>query len=333
MEHEETHTKALKGRYPEATAGRHMVTSVPVARAEDLAGDVLDRLKGKDWDTMNYIYVVDDENALKGIVSLTQLFAAEPVTSLKKLMSTKIVAVNPDTDQEEAAILAVQHQKKAIPVVDKRNMLLGVVPPHCILDIMHQEHMEDLLRLVGVRNHASLVERPLQLIKARLPWLFLGLIFGLAGTSIVSLFESALRKELALAFFIPVIVYMADAVGTQTETIFIRKLSQGIVSRASSVSSYVWKEIKIGLSMGLVLGILSLLSVSLLWGNINLALIIAVSMFATISSAVIIAVFIPWLLFKMRKDPAYGSGPFATVIQDIVSLVFYFFIASMFMRL
>ena len=307
-----------------------MVTMVPVARAEDLAGDVLDRLKGKDWDTLNYIYVVDDERVIKGVVSLNQIFAAEASTLLERLMKNEVVTVTPEADQEEAAILAVQHQKKAIPVVDKRNILLGVVPPHCILNIMRQEHMEDLLRLVGVRNHASLVERPLQLIKARLPWLILGLIFATAGSSVVGLFESALRQELALAFFMPLIVYMADAVGTQTETIFIRSLSQGIASRASSVSSYMWKEIKIGLSMGLVLGVLSLLSVSLLWGNINLALIIAVSMFAAISSAVIIAVFIPWLLFKVKKDPAYGSGPFATVIQDIVSLVFYFVIASMF---
>jgi magnesium transporter len=333
MEHAETHTKTLKDRYPEATAGWHMVSRIPVARAEDVAGDVLDRLKGKDWDTINYIYVVDDERVIKGVVSLNQIFAAEPSTLLERLMKNEVVTVTTEADQEEVAVLAVQHQKKAIPVVDKRNRLLGVVPPHCILDIMHQEHMEDLLRLVGVRNHASLVERPLQLIKARLPWLFLGLIFGLAGTSIVSLFESALREELALAFFVPLIVYMADAVGTQTETIFIRSLSQGMISRTSSVSSYVWKEIMVGLSMGIVLGILSLLSVSLVWGNINLALIIAVSMFATISSAVIIAVFIPWLLFKMKTDPAYGSGPFATAIQDIVSLVFYFVIASMFMRL
>ena len=163
MEHAETHTKALKGRYPEATAGRHMVTSVPVAKAEDLAGDVLDRLKGKDWDTMNYIYVVDDERVIKGVVSLNQIFAAEASTLLERLMKHEVVTVTPEADQEEAAILAVQHQKKAIPVVDKRNILLGVVPPHCILNIMHQEHMEDLLRLVGVRNHASLVERPLQL--------------------------------------------------------------------------------------------------------------------------------------------------------------------------
>jgi magnesium transporter len=315
------------GAYPESSAGYNMVRGIPVAKTTDLAGQVIDSLKGSYWDTVNYIYVVDDENVLKGIVSLRFLFAAVPSTPVEKLMETRLITIAPQSDREEAAVLAVRNTKKAIPVVDEKQRLMGVVPPHKILNIMHEEHIEDLLRLVGIVNHATLVERAWKQVKARSPWLLLGLMGGIMAASIVGFFESALKQEMAIAFFIPLIVYMADAVGTQTETIFIRSLSLGIISK---VSSYLYKELKIGLSIGIIFAVISFIFISLSWGKIGLAAIIALSMITTISSAVLIAVFIPWLLFKMKKDPAYGSGPFATVVQDIVSIVFYFIIATAF---
>ena len=313
--------------YPESSAGFYMVRGIPVAKTTDLAGQVIDSLKGSCWDTVNYIYIVDDENVLKGIVSLRLLFAAEPLIPVEKLMETRLITIAPQSDREEAAVLAVRHEKKAIPVIDERQRLMGVIPPHKILNIMHEEHIEDLLRLVGIVNHATLVERAWKQVKARSPWLLLGLMGGIMAASIVGFFESALKQEMAIAFFIPLIVYMADAVGTQTETIFIRSLSLGIISK---VSSYLYKELKIGLSIGIIFAVISFIFISLSWGKIGLAVIIALSMITTICSAVLIAVFIPWLLFKMKKDPAYGSGPFATVVQDIVSIVFYFIIATAF---
>lgn len=312
-----------------------MVGNVPVAGSEDTIGEMESLLlqKAKEFETINYIYVTDRENKLLGVASVKEIFASPKNTKISQVMEKELVTVHPHTHQETAAVLAIRRNLKAIPVVDAENCFLGVLPSDAILNILHEEHVEDLMRFAGIHSFQDQAKNIIKAsvwvhIKKRLPWLILGLLGGVAAAGVVSFFEESIKTQLVLAAFIPLIVYMADAVGTQTETIYIRSLA---LEHNLNTAKYILREIKIGLSIGVVLGVI--ISVISYWwgGSAVIGIILGLSIFITNLVAVIVAMFLPWLFSKFRLDPAFASGPFATVIQDILSLVIYFVIAQMFL--
>lgn len=163
------------------------------------------------------------------------------------------------------------------------------------------------------------------LVRLRLPWLFVGLLGGVMATFLVSRFEEILSQNLSLVFFLPLIVYMGDAVGTQTETIFVRNMARGRVK----VPIYIFKEFLLGLVFGAIFGFLIGLLANLWLGSKIFALTIGLAMFATVTTAPLVALLVPAILRREHKDPALGSGPFTTVLQDLTSLLIYFAIASL----
>lgn len=167
-------------------------------------------------------------------------------------------------------------------------------------------------------------ERLTRIVRERLPWLILGLTIGTAASYAVSRFEDVLLSKISLAYFIPVIVYMSDAVGTQTETIFVRDLTD----HRANFGKYLKKEFSIGLVLGLILGILMGI-VALLWlKDADVALTVGLAMGLNVSLAPLVATIVPEFIFKRHEDPALGAGPFTTVIQDTISLLIYFAVAS-----
>lgn len=168
-------------------------------------------------------------------------------------------------------------------------------------------------------------ERVGQLLSLRLPWLIVGLLGGMLATRVAAYFETLLTSEVALAFFIPVIVYMSDAVGTQTETIYVRNLSK----RQLNFWVYLAKELTLGLILGLIFGF-AIGAFAFLWlEKYAVALVVGLAMFASIVTATVISLVIPSLLYRGHTDPAVGAGPFTTVIQDLISLLIYFLIATL----
>lgn len=163
------------------------------------------------------------------------------------------------------------------------------------------------------------------LIYRRLPWLVIGLLGGVVGSFLVSRYESILVENISLAFFLPVIVYMSDAVATQTETIFVRDLAE----HRANFLKYLSKELFIGIYLGLILGVLMGLIAKIWLGNTEIALTVGIAMFINVLIAPVLALVMPEILFKERTDPALGAGPITTVIQDIVSLLIYFLVASL----
>ena len=209
-----------------------MVTKVPSVGMDATVSDVEMLLlkKTKDFATINYIYILDNQKKLKGVVSVKEVFRQAKTTKLKAIMHARPISARVHTDQERVALLSLKHSLKAVPIVDKEDHFLGVVPSDVILQVLHQESIEDILRSAGIRPSHSAVsfitEGGVWLhVRKRLPWLILGLFGGMFAAWIVSLFESSLRQELLLAAFIPTIVYMADAVGAQSQTVFIRSLA------------------------------------------------------------------------------------------------------------
>jgi len=322
-----------KNKYPPESAGGKMIANVPFTLLEETVLDVKKRLfeKAKEFETLNYIYVVNKDRRLLGVFSFREIFQAPEETKIKNLMIKKeVIKVYPYTDQEKVAILALKHNLKAIPVVDKESRFLGVVPSNKILGILYSEHMEDIFRYAGIYDGDFLPSKMIRapagtLAKVRLPWLILGLFGGILAAKITGLFEAPLKSHFILAAFIPVIVYMADAVGTQTEALVIRGLA---IDSKLAIKNYLFQEIKVGFLIALSLGALLTLISSLWLGLLHIGFILGVSIFLTIMAAIIIALFIPLVLNKLKKDPALGSGPFATIVTDLCSLIIYFSVST-----
>ena len=326
----------MSNKYPSESAGRRMIGNVPKALPEERISDIRKRLfeEAKDLETLNYIYIIDRRNKLVGVLSLKDVFQKPEESKIKDLMVKDVVKARPHTDQERVAILALRHNLKSIPVVDKEDVFLGVVTSDVILGILHSENIEDILRFAGISKRDTFLNKTLQfpvsvLARIRLPWLIFGLFGGLFAAQIVTFFEGPLKIHFVLAAFIPLIVYMADAVGVQAQTLFIRNLA--LDSRLDA-RKYFLKEIKISLVIALILGGL-LAAISFLWfGLLNIGIILGISLFLTVICACLIAVLVPWLLQSLKKDPAIGSGPFATIVRDILTLAIYFSVASLMIK-
>ena len=314
----------------------HLLTNVPIVTADQQIGKVVELIRGKkDWDTVNYIYVTDEHKNLVGVVSIKELLRAKNTLPIKQIMFKNPIGISASADQYRAAIVAIQNNIKMMPVFKTGTReFLGVVGSDTILQILHKKHTEEFLRFSGIvkdRLAADILKaNAFLLVKMRLPWLFLGLAGGVIAAKVVGFFETALQEHLILAMFIPVIVYMSDAVGTQTETLLIRGVA---VDNKMSLTKYFFREIAVGIMLAAVCAVGLGLVTYWWWQTTLFALILGTSMFLTIIAAVLIGVLIPIFLFKIHNDPAVGSGPFATVITDITSLIIYFSIATLLLQL
>ena len=232
-------------------------------------------------------------------------------------------AVRPDTHQERAAWQAVQHGEPGLAVVDDDGRFRGLIAPQQLLTVLLQEHEEDLSRLGGFLHSVETTrETSVESVRRRLwhrvPWLLVGLLGAMVSAVFMAAFEVTLEANVAVAYFIPGIVYLADAVGTQTETLAIRGLSVGV-----GIRRIVGREALTGLSVGALLGAVMLPVVSLMTGDTMLAVAVAAAVLAASAIATIVAMVLPWLLQRLGKDPAFGSGPLATVVQDLLSIMIY----------
>lgn len=318
-------------KFPNESAGRKMVVAVPLSYPEERIFNVKKMLfeKMKELETINYIHVVNKEKKLVGVFSIKEIFRRSERTKIKEIMQKEIIKVRPYTDQERVAILALKNNLKSIPVVDKEGKFLGVVPSDIILDILHSENVEDFLKAAGIHSPLRKISKGsfLFLAKIRIPWLIFGLLGGIFAARIIGFFEAPLKAHFILAAFIPLIVYVSGAVSVQTQTLFIRSLT---LNSQLEIKKYLLREIKTGFLIALVLGgLLSLLSVFLFNSPYFIGIILGVSLFLSILTTILIGVFIPWALQKLKKDPAIGSGPFGTIICDVLSLIIYFLVASL----
>lgn len=307
-------------------ASEHASRRVPIAAATDRIGDLRRVLPGQRFDCASHIAVCEGERLI-GVLRIEDLLAAADDRLVAEVMDREAPTVMPGTDQEVAAWHAVQHGESALSVVDQTGRFVGIIPPHRLIAVLLQEHDEDIARLGGFLKGSSVArlasEEPLRRrFWHRLPWLLIGLIGALFAADIVGRFETQLREKLLLAFFIPGIVYLADAVGTQTETVVVRGLSVGV-----RIERVLLLETLTGVGVGLALALVAAPFVWWRWGDAGVALTVGLALFAACSIATLIAMALPWLFDRSGLDPAFGAGPLATVIQDLLSIVLYFSVA------
>jgi magnesium transporter len=305
------------------TAAAHASTAVPVAAPADAVGLVLDRLRGQTFDTVAAVAVCT-RDLLVGMVTIERLLAAEPGVTVAEVMDADPPTVAPGTDQEQVAWRAVQHGETALAVVDGAGRFRGLVPPQRLLAVLLAEHDEDIARLGGFLGSAatarSAATESVRLrLWHRLPWLLVGLAGALVAAVIVGAFERQLAEEVLIAFFIPGVVYLADAVGTQTEALVIRGLAAGV-----GIGRVAAREALTGVLLGVLFAAVTYPLVLLLWQDPQVAAAVAVALFAASSLATLVALVLPWTLSRLGRDPAFGSGPLATVVQDLLSIVIYF---------
>jgi magnesium transporter len=282
-------------------------------------------LSGRRFASVTEIALLEDARFV-GVVPIERLLAAGDETPLAELTEEPAL-VPPDADLEAAARATARSGGRSVAVVGADGRFHGLVPPDRLLQLLELEHEEDLARLGGFLSGASAartasVEAVSRRLWHRLPWLGLGLVGAMFSTVVVAAFEDEIRKEVLLAFFVPAVVYMADAVGTQTETVVIRGMSLGV-----PVRDVFARELITGLVIGALLGSLFFVFSLALWGDARVAAAVGISLGISCSIATVVAMALPYGLARLGRDPAFGSGPLATVIQDLLSIVAYFAIA------
>jgi magnesium transporter len=312
---------------PESAAW-HLETRVPFALETEQVEAVIARLSDQDLDSIEAIFVVDVDRTLRGAVPLAQLLRAGRGL-IGELVDLESPRVRLHEDQEHVAAEALAHGATSVAVVDDAGRFLGAVTALSLLQILRREHVEDLHRLAGiqretVRARSALDQTPTRRARHRLPWLIVGLAGSIIAASLMSGYERILEANLAIAFFVPAIVYLADAIGTQTEAIVVRGLS---LSRLP-LRHLLADELRTGVIMGTVLAALAFPTIVIGFGDVRLAASVAIAIVIAGTMATSIGLLLPWCLQRLGSDPAFGSGPVATIIQDVLSLVIYFAIAS-----
>lgn len=309
------------------TALAYASTNVPMAYPDETSAEILHQLsQAPRFDTMADIAVIET-GRLVGTIPIERLFAASPDSPASELMDRDPPIIGPGVDQETAAAKAVSHEESSLGVVDANGLFLGLIPPHRMLGVLLEEHREDMARVSGYLHQSSTArsataESLPRRFWHRFPWLAVGLAAAMAAAGLVAGFEQGLAAHLELVFFMPGIVYIADAVGTQTETLVVRGLSIGI-----PVGHVMRRELVTGVVLGAVLGSLAYPLV-LSWFGSEVALTVALSIWSASTVATGVAMFLPWILSTLSLDPAFGSGPLSTVAQDLLSLAIYFGLAT-----
>lgn len=311
------------------TVGEHVVEAVPKAHPADTARAVRADLFGHRYEAVDAVYVVDDHGRLQGVVPLSELLVAPANRPLRQFMITNPPRVGPKHDRDQLARCAIRGRIAAVPVVDEAGLFLGVVPAQELVEMLRADHIEDLHQLAGTSAHAaearsSLEAPPLHRLRERLPWLLVGLVGSVLMTTLMAGFEGALEARLAIAFFVPALVYLADAIGTQTETIAVRYL----LLKQAPLGRLLIGELGTGILIGLALGAFIFPAVLLGFGDVRLAVAVTLAVVAASAVATVIGMALPWLLSRIGRDPAFGTPPLSTVIQDMLSLLIYFAIVT-----
>ncbi|MEX1061695.1 MAG: magnesium transporter [Patescibacteria group bacterium] len=313
------------------TALYHAETNVPVVTSDQTVEEVLTFLRSRKWQSAHHVFVVDNlkERRLAGVVSVRTLFGSLNEKQVRHVMQADYPALPGNSPEQQVAILAIQKDLDTIPVIDPvTKKFLGTLDAEDLLKILHETHTEQLLKRAGILRDEKIVDifraRAADIFRLRFPWLLAGFFGGIVITLVTSGFEEVLSRVVTLAYFIPVIAYMNAAVGTQSVSLFVRRLSLG----SFSIRRHVWRELSVGILLGTVFGILIFSFAWLLFGSFSVALTVGLALFIGISISTVNGMLTPYIFHRLGKDPALGSDPLVTVLQDLLSIVIYLALAS-----
>ncbi len=320
--------------HPEDTAGGIMALEFVAVNADATVQEAIDIIREKREEVQNvyYLFVVDDFDRLVGVVSLKDLVLEPSQRKLRNIMNPQVISVNVNRDQEEVYHLVKKYDMVTIPVVDNKNRLVGRITHDDIIDVIEEEADEDISLMAGVIRQEIAEESSLKISRARLPWLIAGLLGGILAAAVINQFESSLEKVIALAFFFPVIMAMGGNTGTQAATVAVRGLATGDISLVN-IGKRLWMEMKVALLNGIICGILLGLIVGVWLHHYGLGIIVAFSLILIVLNSGFIGAAVPLALKKLNIDPALATGPFVTTTNDILSLLIYLGLVTVFLKL
>lgn len=318
-------------KYPKETAGRIMNNQFVWINKDYNVREAVDKLKhfAELAEYLNYLYVIDDERRLMGVVSYRELLLADMLDKIEDIMQTRVVTVDASIDQEEVAKLIKRYDFVTLPVVQGDNVLVGVVTFDDIIDVVYQEADEDIGKLSASGKSLDFNTPAFVSANRRLPWLILLLFIGIISGSIIASFSDALEEVVALAFFMPMIAGMTGNTGTQSLAVVVRGLTTNDLGM-KQVMKLLLRELWVGIIIGIACGVL-ISVIAFIWqGNAILGFVVGISLLCTLIIGTLAGTIIPLILYRFNIDPAVASGPLITTINDILSLFIYFGIASVF---
>jgi magnesium transporter len=319
--------------YPEGTVGRIMTTDVFALPPETTAQQAIDKIRERgELDTFFYLYVVDRQRRLVGVVPIRNLVIAPPDRTLGEIMIPDPLRTEATMDQEEAARLVAKHDLLALPVVDEQGLLLGMITIDDVLDIIERESTEDMYKMAGLTEADRIFTPPLRSIKLRLPWTLINLATASFAASVVTIFEATLASLVVLAAFMPIIAGVGGNAGIQTMTVMVRSIALGELAFSSAWRA-VAKEVSVNFCLALVAGGLAALLVVFLWDeNPMLGLVVAGAMIVNTGLVAGLAgALIPLALKRFGYDPALGSGIIITALIDAFGFLSFLGLATLFL--
>ncbi len=276
-----------------------------------------------------YLYVLDRYGVLIGVVNLRMLILAEPQQTVEEIMNSEVISVDVGTDQEEVAQLLARYDLLAIPVVDDRHRLVGIVAVDDVVDVLEEEATEDIYRLAQVSEEAEIFSPIPRAIRNRLPWLYINMGTALLSAAVVTYFAGTIAAAAMLAAFMPIVAAQGGNAGNQTMTIMVRSLALGEI-QLSDAWRALRHEVTVDLLQGLILGV-SIGLVAYLWqGNAVLGIIIGVSMLLNLLIAATMGVIVPTTLKRIGIDPALASGVFVTATTDVMGFAIFLGLSTYF---
>lgn len=318
--------------YPEDTAGGIMALEYVAVNAESTVQEAIEmiRSKRKEVENVYYLFVVDDLQRLVGVVSLKDLVLETPKRRVKEIMNSEVVSVDVHADQEEVAHLVKKYDLVSIPVVDHHHRLVGRITHDDIIDVIEEEADEDIALMAGVIHQEIAEESPFKISRARLPWLMVGLFGEILAATVISRFESSLAKIVAVSFFFPVIMAMGGNTGTQAATVAVRGLATGDIS-IMRIGRRVWLEIRVAVLNGAVCGVILGLIIGFWLSDYRLGAVVSISLIIVMFNSGLVGAGVPLILKRLNVDPALATGPFVTTSNDVLGLMIYLSIVTLFL--
>lgn len=319
--------------YGDETAGGLMTTEVMVSPPDITAGGLLQHIRRTNVSPEEAlrIFVVDDNRRLMGVADLVSIINARDDQPLSKIMDAEPVRVHHDADQEEVVRLVDRYDLISIPVVDEADRLLGAVSVDDVIDALQQEVTEDLASVAGATPDDLLSRSPWRAARSRVPWLLVALGVSLVSAAIIRLFEGTLEQAVMLAAFIPVITAMSGNSGLQSSMVAVRSMALGLIDDRS-LGGLLLRQIPVALLVAVICGVIAYGAGALLLGQAGYGLIVGAGMFCAILSGTLMGGLIPVVFRRIGIDEALASGPFVTTMNDALSLLIYFGIATGLLR-
>ncbi|SOB91743.1 Mg2+ transporter MgtE [Ureibacillus xyleni] len=315
--------------YEEYTAGAIMTTEYVSILENSTVRSAMTVLRNEapNAETIYYVFVVDDQHHLTGVISLRDLIISEEDTLIRDIMNDRVVNVKVTDDQEEVAQIMKDYNFLAIPVVNEQQEMQGIITVDDIIDVIDEEASDDYSKLAGVSDIDDIDGGPFKAATKRLPWLIMLLFLGMITASLMAQFEATLDKVALLALFIPLISGTSGNSGTQALAVAVRGIATGEIQEKSKIKM-LFREIMTGLITGIVCGIVVVAIIFFWKHSLLIGLLVGAAICCSILVATIAGSFIPLLIHKLGVDPAVASGPFITTLNDVTSILIYLGLAT-----